>query len=167
MKRILLGIVMLLGCGALVASADTYTYSLLVTNGQAATISDQLPISGELDKIEISPSLLTATNAVLVATYDAAGTTVVDTYCTNSAAGNAIFRPRVIGTPVTSTTPYVGVASPTGTNTTTVLMAQYERMLIGSNVRISMSGIGGIWSGATATNNTVTVRIYYKPLPAK
>ena len=37
---------------ALFARADSYTYTATLTNTQPVTISDVLPVSGELDRIE-------------------------------------------------------------------------------------------------------------------
>lgn len=157
MNKIVCGIV----GGLLVVSAamaDTMTATVSVTNGQPATLSGAIPVSGWLDKIEIVQSGGTgSTSAVVVATYS--GTTAVDTFATKTlAAASQIFRPRVVGTANTGT---ALAAAATGTNdytAGTVLAAPYERILIGGNVKLSVAGTN------VKNTNTVTATIYYEPL---
>ena len=140
------------------AKADSRTFSVAVTNGQAISISDQLPISGLLDKVEVTQS--GGTNAtVILATYDSAGTTAVDTLVTSGVLpGNKVFRPRIVGTTTAGVT-ITGVNG-TATNATTVLVANYEKPLVGGNLRYAVTA----QSNGTVVTNTVRVVVYYEPV---
>lgn len=181
MKRYI-GFLVVLLCVVGLASADSYTYSLTITNGQAATLSAALPISGWLDRVEIRQDN-PATSAVYVATYD--GTTAVDTFVSLATltTGQKVVRPRFIGTGNDGTA-LSGVAaqyaagkfalstasadgtnltsitcsySPSNTVVTTVLQAPYERAMIGGNLKVSIGSAGGGNDGS----NPVDVTIFY------
>jgi len=155
MKKIIgLFLVALIGF-AVMAQADTATVSLSVTNGQAISYSDAIPASGILDRIEVIQSDATATSTVTVATYS--GTTAVDTLAGLTAlVGNKVVRPRIIGT----TTAGVNLAGvPVDTNAvTTVLMAPYEKPMVGGNLKMAVTGT------FNAGTNTVTAKLYFTPV---
>lgn len=156
-----------LALAPLVMRADTSTATITMTNGQAATYATfgQQP-SGWLDRMEITQSEATATNTIVIATRAANGTTAVDTFGTfTGLVGNKVARPRLIGT----TTAGVNLAATvnavgTESNTTTqILSAPYERPLIGGNLRVSATEATG--GNPAATTNTITVILYFEPLP--
>jgi hypothetical protein len=154
MKRIIATLAALM-CVASIASADVETYSVTVTNAQPIIYSDPLPVSGWLDKIEVIQESA-ATSTVTVATYS--GTSAIDTYASKAISGavGTVFRPRFIGTGSNGTNL---AAAASGTNQyATILSAAYERPMIGSNVRVAVTGT------ANDGSNTVTVRIFYSPL---
>lgn len=142
------------------ASADSYTYTSdsLLTNGQIST-SAALPISGYLDRIEMYGANAAMTSAVVVASYTSAGT-AIDTFANVSALAETtpvVIRPRFVGT----TTAGVNIAPVQlvgGTNVSTILTAPYERPVVGGNVKIKVTG-------TVANTNTVTVTVFYEPLP--
>jgi phospholipase/lecithinase/hemolysin len=143
-------------CGAVLA--DTVSVAITTTNGQPITYSDQIPASGYLDRIEIIQSGAAATSTVAIATYS--GTTAVDTVLTlSSLVGNKVVRPRIIGT----TTAGVNLAAAAvGTNdytAGTVLAAPFERALVGGNLKMAVTEVGG------AAANTVTAILYFVPTP--
>lgn len=160
MKRILAITAVALALFAIGARADSYSYSITVTNAQAITYSDPLPVSGWLDKIEVVTDA-DSTQTVTVATYN--GTTAVDTYATKAISGASktatVFRPRLIGTSNAG----VAIAGAGTTNefniaATTALVAAYERPMIGGNVKCAVTGTANDGSA------TVAVTIYYEPL---
>lgn len=155
MKKVLVSFVVLCLL-AFVASADSYTYTKAVTNGQPATLSDQIPVSGYLDKIELSTDLgAAATCTVVVATYTV-NSNAVETYATKAVGAATVIRPRFLATDNTGTA--IATTTNTGTATATMLIANYEKPLVGGNLRISTAGT---LSGATTNNLTCT--IYYEP----
>jgi hypothetical protein len=138
-------------CG--VSFADSAQMSLTVTNTQT-TISEPISASGWLDRIEITVTG-SSTSAVTVASYAADGTTAVDTFLTLAAAtANTVVRPRVIGT--TTAGVALAAASTAATNATQVLVAQYDRIMIGGDIRLKV--VAG-----SAAANTVTAKVYYEP----
>jgi hypothetical protein len=159
MKKVLIGL-MAMGLVIGVASADVYTTTMVVTNGESE-YSDQLPISGYLDKVEV---VLTggdalSTNMVMLGTWS--GTTVTDIYVTNQITQPTavkVYRPRFIGTTTAGTDIAGATASSTLASTnivaTTVLEAKYEKALVGSNLKIKLYGVGII---NTCTN---VIRIF-------
>jgi hypothetical protein len=162
MKKVMIGLVGLcLMVG--VALADTKTVSLTVTNGQAATLSDPVSLSGYLDKIElVNSDGTTATSTVVIATYS--GTTAVETFASKTLTSAAVIRPRVLPTDNTGTalsgalTHYAVASNTTNTVASTVLSVPYVMPLIGGNVKMSVAGTAN--DGA----NTVTATFYYEPL---
>jgi hypothetical protein len=143
-------------CLGFSALADSQQMTVVVTNTETE-ISSAIPVSGWLDKIEIQVSG-SSTSAVTVATYASDGTTAIDTLLTLTAAtANTVVRPRVIGT----TTAGVALASASaigGTNeyAKTVLVAPYERIMVGGDIRLK------VVSGSAAAN-TVKATVYYEP----
>lgn len=118
--------------------------------------------SGYLDRIEISQTAA-LTSAVVVASYDAAGT-AIETYANVSAfTGNKVVRLRVIGTANTGTA--LTYAHQAGLDNQTnmvgqILVAPYERVLIGGNVKAVVTP-GGT---PTSSTNSVIIRLFYEPL---
>jgi hypothetical protein len=152
MKK-MLAVVAMVACVATVARADFYEYSVTTATGAVTTVSEQIPISGYLDRVEI---IQTAgrTNSFTIATYD--GTTAVDTFVASGAlTGNKVIRPRIIGT----TTAGVDIAgvSGSGTNATTVLVANYEKPIVGGNLKVSILG-----DAANVATTAVKVRFYFE-----
>jgi hypothetical protein len=134
------------------ANADVVTYTTSVTNGQAITYSDPQPVSGTLDKIEVIKTAAT-TCTVTVATYS--GTTAVDTYFTKAMSESTtaiVCRPRFIGT--TSAAVDIASVAGTGTNTLTQLNAVYEKPMVGSNLKVAVTGTAGACD--------VIVRFFFK-----
>jgi hypothetical protein len=152
---LLIAVVMALVCSL---RADSVVQTMVVPTTTAVT-SDQFTASGWLDKIEISQDSA-ETSTVVVATYDSAGT-AIDTFANYaSLAGGKVIRPRALGTTTNGTAIAAAVIDGNGSTTNlagTVLSANYERIMIGGNVKAVVTGISG------ATNN-VTVRIFYEPL---
>lgn len=147
--------VLALLCG--VALADSYTVSLTVTNGQAITYSDPLPISGWLDRIEVVQSVVT-TSTVTIATYS--GTTAVDTYASlASLVGNKVVRPRFIGTSNQGTALAAAATGTSDYTAGTVLAAPYERPLLGGNLKMAVT------EGGNIASYTVTATLYFVPTP--
>lgn len=159
MKKVLIGIMVLFALVSM-ASADVYSLDMTVTNGQTQ-YSDPLPISGYLDKVEVicKGGNALSTSMVVLATFS--GTTIVDMYVTNQITQPTavkVYRPRFIGT----TTAGTDIAAVTEASTlaltnivaTTVLQANYDKNLIGSNFKIKLYGVNII---NTITN---TVRIF-------
>lgn len=144
--------------------ADSYVYSFnALTNGETST-SAAIPVSGWLDRIEVSQSA-TVTSTVTVATFD--GTTAMEkfAYLASLTDATKIVRPRVVGTGTTGTT--LTYAHQPGLENTTnlvgqVLVAPYERMLIGGNTKIQV--VNTSCNGATGGTNDVKVVIYYERL---
>lgn len=154
MKKVMLSLGVFLVV-AVMAGADVYTYQVTVTNAQPIGYSDALPISGYLDKIEICQDS-GATTTVTVATY--ISTTAVDTYFSAAIAdtANTVARPRFIGT--SSAAAALAAVNGTTNSCTTVLVAAYEKPMIGGNVKVAVTGT------LNDGSNVVTVRIYYEPL---
>lgn len=148
------------------AIADTYTFTATLTNGQPITYSDPLPVSGYLEKIEVSADVA-STTTVTVATYTS-GNQALDTYATKaiSAVGTnatAVFRTRVLGTDNAATALSAAGLLNNTTNTYTgvgtSLVAGYERPMLGGNVKVALTG--------TANDGScpVTVTLFYLPTP--
>jgi len=157
MKK-MLTLVLMVACVATVARADFYEYSATLATGAVTTVSDQIPVAGYLDRVEI---IQTAgrTNSFTIASYD--GTTAIDTVVSSASLATAtdVIRPRVIGT----TTAGVDLAGAItgGTNTSaaasTVLIAPYERPLVGGNLKVSILG-----NAANVETTAVKVRFYFE-----
>lgn len=135
------------------AFADTASMTVVVTNTETE-ISSSIPASGWLDRVEIQVTG-SSTSAVTVASYAADGTTAIDTFVTLAAAtANTVVRPRVIGT--TTAGVNLAAASTAATNATQVLVAHYDRIMIGGDIRLKV--VAG-----SAAENTVKATIYYEP----
>jgi len=160
MKKVLvmLGVVLL---AVNFAMADSVSVTVTVTNGQAATFSDLIPASGWLDRIEVRQDS-SATSTIVVATYD--GTTAVETFATLSGLTDAqkVVRPRLIGTTTAGVALAAVAAGSTAALTnayaSTVLVAPYERPLIGGNLKARVTGT------ANDGSNPVTVTVFFEPL---
>lgn len=158
MKKIMFSLLVAALVGVGISYADTYTYTVTaMTNGQVAT-SDPIPVSGWLDKVEWS-QLSVGTATVVVATYD--GTSAVETFASLSANADdtKVVRPRFLVTANTGSA-LAGAVDQTVTNsataTTTMLIAGYEKALIGGNAKVKITN--------ACESNDVKVVIYYEPL---
>lgn len=147
------------------AYADTYTYTITVTNTQPITYSDALPVSGFLDKIEVWADAA-STSTVTVATYSS-GNQAIDTYYTatisaTTTSATSVARTRVIGTDNGATAlTAAAFAIPAGVSTNgvgTILTAAYERPMIGSNLKVAVTGTKNDGSCP------VIVTIFYEPI---
>jgi hypothetical protein len=156
MKKMTVGFLILMA-GAMLALADSVVVDVAVTNGQAITYSDPINVSGWLDKIELYQSRGTvATSAVVIATYD--DTTARDTLVSATALTSArVIRLRVQPTDNTGTVIPAVASGTDATNTTTMLMVPYERVIIGGNVKMAVTAT----TLAPAVTNTVRAVIYY------
>ena len=157
MKRIMLTLAaaMLTIC----AVADTRTVTVSATGADA--FSEQINASGWLDRVEIVKSTDNDVVNIDLATWT--GTTAVDTYVDINALATAtdvvVIRPRVIGTGASGTALAAagllvagGVTNVSGT----VLVAPYERPMIGGNLKLKVGASAG-------TNATITATIFYEP----
>ena len=141
---------------AAVAVADSVTVTATSTS-TGTGYSAPIQASGYLDRIEVvrDATLAASTNqnsTVVLATYD--GTTALETFYTvtfSAGQTHKVARPRLIG----QTTAGVNLAAATNATgvASTVLVAPYERAMIGGNLRLATSG--------DATNSTVTATIFF------
>lgn len=159
MKKVM-SIAAVLLIGVAVSLADSRSVTAVVTNGVASTNS--VSISGYLDKIEFY-QVAAHTCSVVVATYDANGT-AVDTYLTLSSTtdDNKVIRTRVIGTSnagTAFTNTYYSAAADTNI-VTTMLVAGYEKPMVGGNLKAIITGSGG----AGSLQNTVGLTFFYEPI---
>jgi hypothetical protein len=156
MKRIMLTLAaaMLTIC----AVADTRTVT--VTASGAAAFSEQINASGWLDRVEIVKSGDNDVVDIDLATWT--GTTAVDTYVDINALATAtdvvVIRPRRVGTGVSGVALAGALGANAGTNVTQVLVAPYERPMIGGNLKLRVGASAG-------TNATVTATLYFEPTP--
>lgn len=154
MKKALTVLVLLLGV-CMIASAETATKSVAVTNNQAITYSDQFNIPGGaiIDKIEVVQSVSNAT--ITVATYS--GTTAIETLAslTTLATTTKLIRPVFLPTDNTGTA--LTASAGTGTNTLTQLVIPYEKAVGGGNIKMAVTA-GAMDAGST---NTVSATIFY------
>lgn len=143
------GCIMGLLVPAVQADSVTVTLTRAGAVGATAAYSDPINISGYLERVEFNSTSTGATNTFTLATYE--GTTAqqkfIEYSTTSTGAQYKVVSPRVLGTTIAGVT-LASVA--TGTNEATqVLMAPYERMMIGGNVKLSVS--------PALTNATTTV----------
>lgn len=142
------------------AYADRYVYSTSIT-GVTATASTNLPISGYIDKIELSQSA-GRTCTVIVASYDANGTAIDTLMSTGSTSSDTlVVRPRAVGT----TTAGVALTADSTTVATysssmSQLQIPYERILGAGNICVRLTG----GDEAASSTNVVSVGIVYEPL---
>jgi hypothetical protein len=161
MKKVIgLFLVVLVGF-AVLAQADGYrSVSLTVTNGQAITLSDAIPVFGVLEKIEIVQTV-GCTATVAVATFS--GTTAVDTLVSlTSLVGNKVVRPRIIGTTTAGVNLAASVQAGSDALTnlvSTALVGLYEKPIVGGNLKLAVTA-----GAATQAANTVEARLYFTPL---
>jgi glycine/serine hydroxymethyltransferase len=156
MKKVMMAAVMSVACVASVARADFYEYTGTVTTN-AAVLSDALPVSGTIDRIEVIQTA-TRTNAIVVATYS--GSTAVDTFVNLTALTDTtkVIRPRFVGTTTAGVALTAAALTDTGTNLVgTALIAPYEKPIVGGNLRVSLTSP----AGAGENSSTVTVRFYF------
>jgi len=140
-----------------VALADSIVVDTVQTPGIGTAYSDPIRASGWLDRVELvrkgtAAATTNQNTAVVIATYD--GTTALTTYATVTfAAGETTktVRPRVIG----QTTAGVNLAAATNATGTTaqVLVANYEPMLLGGNLKMAVTTDG--------TNDAVRAVLYF------
>lgn len=152
-KQMIVAVIGMLALAGVVC-ADSYTYSL-VSAANSTNTSDAVPVSGYLDKIEMSINAATCSNNIMVATYD--GTTPIDKIASNNVATFTIVRPRVQPTDYTGTVIPAATATTDSNTVATVLSVVYDKILIGGNVKIYT-----INPFAIASTNKVV--IYYEPL---
>ncbi len=158
--RKLIVITALLCAFAGIARADVQTWeSDTMTTNTHVDVSDALPVSGYLEKIEAWNSCAGCTSTVVVASYNAAGT-AVDTLATVTLTTTTpkVIRTRVIGT-TNAGVDLAGALAYGATNlslaATTALIAPYERVMLGGTTKITATGT------ITDGTNTVNVRIFY------
>jgi len=154
MRKIACAIVSL--CVVVGVYADTFTYTLEADNNTTNT-SAALPVSGWLDKIELSGPGAGATNGVVIATYD--GTTAVDTLASvSSLTTPKVIRLRVVPTDNTGTD-LAAAFSALGkdTNASQVISIPYDKVLVGGNIKITTINTAG-------NDNDLKVVFYYEPL---
>jgi hypothetical protein len=156
MKRIVSMAAVLFLSVAFFVKADSYTYTY-VNEGITTNTSDAIPVSGWLDKIEISGSGSTRTSTVTIATYT--GTTAVETFASSISNNTAkVIRPRVKGTDVYGTAlTYAIINGGDATNVTQIVTVPYEKPMVGGNLKINIVNL-------SAGYNTNKVVIYYEPL---
>ena len=144
------------------AVADTKT--VVVTAAGADTYSAPIDVSGYIDRVEVVRTVDTSSDIVNIDLGTWSGTTLLQSIVDiNSAATNmtaVVARPRVFGTTVGGVDlAAVTAGGPWGAGTnvvaTTVLVAPYERIMAGGNLKLKVSASGG-------TNATVTATIYYE-----
>ena len=141
--------------GILPSKADSYTYSVTVTNGQALNLSDPLPVSGYIEKIEVVTESA-STTTVTVATYSSASN-AIETFASaiiNGTTPQKVFRPRFIstdigGTNLTATT----VNTPSNAVGTVTFSIPYERGFAGGNLRCAVTGTAN--DGSCPVNVTI------------
>lgn len=143
------------------ALGDCYTYTTTVTNGQAITYSDALPVSGYIDKIEMYTEAA-STTTVTVATYGGtAGTNAVETFATTAIDGGTpvLVIPRRVGTTTAGVSLVAeALAAAASTNVGTIITVPYERAMVGGNLKVAVTG--------TANDGScpVNVKIFYEPI---
>lgn len=143
------------------AKADSISYTVAVTNGQGVSISDQLPVSGYLEKVEMFQS--GGTNAaVVLATYGTDNTTALDTYVSISAllASGKVVTPEYIGQTSAGVDIAASALTAGSTNAATMLVANYKRKMLGGNVRFAVTAS----TSGTVVTNTVNLKIFFEPV---
>lgn len=160
MKRLITLAVMALCVQA--AFGDSVSVTVSATG--SAAYSDPINASGWLDRIEIVKSSDNDVVDVIVGTYS--GTTVLEKFVNITSLATAtdtvVIRPRAVGTLLTAGTALTAAATVyigeiTNAVSGTVLVAPYERMMIGGNCKLYVGASAG-------TNATVKATIYYEPL---
>jgi hypothetical protein len=154
-------VAMLIGLAfAVSVQADSMPVTL-TSSTNAAVVSDAIPISGYLERIEITQTA-GRTNTITLASYE--GSTAVDAFVSlTDLAGNKVVRPRVIGT----TTAGVNLASVvtadagvTNAAAGQVLVAQYDKVLVGGTIKLAATA-----NAANGTNSTaIKAVIYWSPI---
>jgi hypothetical protein len=154
MKKMIVGVLSMLVMAGFVC-ADSYTYTFVAAN--CTNTSEVIPISGYLDKIELSQTAglsTTRSNVIVVATYN--GTTAVDTLASVTLGAAKVVRVRVQPTDNTGTV-IPAVLGTSITNYSTALNVPYEKVLVGGNIKVTIQN-----DHANASTNVIT--FYYEPL---
>ena len=139
------------------ALADSYSYEM-VSGGTQVLTTAALPVSGYLDKIEVTPLTGSGTNNIVIATY--AGTKAVEVIglITPLTTVSKVIRLRSLPTDNTGTALAAVEGVGYGTNgATTMLVVNYDKILAGGNLKIVSTNTGTI-----AVTNVFT--FYYEPL---
>jgi len=141
MKK-MIGILAVLAVFVMNAQAETYVYEVTMANN-TTNLSEALPVSGYINKIEISGFSAAVTGTVTVATYD--GTTAVDTLVNvATTSANKIIRLMVPPTDNTGTALAAAFSAlGTGTNATQVLTIPYQPVMAGGNIKVRTINIHG------------------------
>ena len=154
MKKMIVGVLSMLVMAGFVC-ADSYTYTFVAAN--CTNTSEVIPISGYLDKIELSQTAglsTTRSNVIVVATYN--GTTAVDTLASVTLGAAKVVRVRVQPTDNTGTVIPAALGASI-TNYSTALSVPYEKVLVGGNIKVTIQN-----DHANASTNVIT--FYYEPL---
>jgi hypothetical protein len=164
MKKLLLALAAVALCTSY-AVADEKT--VVVTAAGATTYSDPINVSGYIERVEIvrTPAPGSAVVDIDLGTFS--GTTLMQSIVNIDAAATnftpVAVIPRVVGTTVAGVALTAAVsAGPYGEGTngvaTTVLIAPYERIMAGGNLKLKVTALAG-------TNATVTAVIHYERSP--
>jgi hypothetical protein len=120
------------------ADSVTVTVSRPGAVGAGVAYSAPIPASGWLDRVEFISTSTGLTNTFTLATYE--GTTAQQKFVEYSTTATGT-QYKVVSPRITATTT-AGVALAAvdgGTNSQTVLVAQYDRMIIGGNLKLAVS----------------------------
>ena len=154
MKKLLLALAAVAICTSY-AVADSKTVTVTATG--AAAYSDQIPVSGYIERVELVKSTDNDVVDIDLGTFD--GTTllesVVDINALATATDTVVLRPRVVGTGLSGTALAAVTGTAVGTNTTQMLTVPYERIMAGGNLKLKVTAAAG-------TNATVKATIYYE-----
>jgi len=155
MKKVI-GLALIAVALAGMVQADSYTVTLICT-GTATQVSAQLPVSGELDKIEYTKNGA-VTTTLTVATFDS--TTAIETYWSKAAVGatRGMARPRFVGTDYAGTALATALIASATTNASQILVVPSEAPLLGGNIKLTAANTQ---ADLTSTN---VVTIFYRPL---
>jgi hypothetical protein len=137
----------------LCVNANAASETITVTDTVNSTnVSAAFTASGWLDKIEVTGITATGTNTVMVGTMN--GTAIVDLIVSNTLSASKVFIPRRVGTDSAGTALVAAVGSTNSMGT--VLVAPYERIMLGGNVKIRSVNTG-------TTAQTYNVTLFYEP----
>ncbi len=144
---------------AVAAVADESAAIVVRSTNGVASYSSAIDVSGWLDRVEIVKSGDTGTCDIVIGTYSS--TTALEKFVNISALAEGtdtvVLRPRAVGTVLTSGTAITAVTgTAVGTNTTTMLVAPYERMMVGGNLKLCVT---------STTNAVITAKLFYERSP--
>jgi hypothetical protein len=140
-----------------VFNANAASETITVTDAVNSTnYSAAFTASGYLEKIEVTGITAAGTCTVMVATMN--GTAVVDLIASNTLSASKVFIPRRVGTDTAGTALASAVTTLSGdTNIVTqILVAPYERYMLGGNVKVRSVNTG-------TTAQTYNVTLFYEP----
>jgi len=147
-----------------VAKADSRPVIVTVNGGLAgaSAYSDQIPISGWLDRVEIIKSDDNDVVDIDLATFS--GTTLVESFVDLNAVPTAtdkiVLRPRVTGTDIAgnalAASGLIVAGEITNVVNGVVATLPYERMMLGGNLKLKVTAGAG-------TNATVQATIFFEP----